>query len=64
MKMVAIALLRNFKVEVVEGHHVSPTVSIILHMKHGLKVNITKRCVSDSNTVLSIIYWLCVLSPN
>ncbi|OIW08845.1 hypothetical protein TanjilG_16426 [Lupinus angustifolius] len=47
MKMVAVAMLWNFKVEVVEDHHVSPTVSIILHMKHGLKVKITKRCVSE-----------------
>ncbi|KAH1141344.1 hypothetical protein GYH30_032535 [Glycine max] len=43
MKIVVIALLWNFKVQVVEGHHVSPSVSVVLHMKHGLKVKVTKR---------------------
>ncbi|XLR13638.1 hypothetical protein HN51_034540 [Arachis hypogaea] len=44
MKIVAIALLCNFQFEVVEGHNnVYPCVSIILHMKHGLKVKVTKR---------------------
>ncbi|MED6152510.1 hypothetical protein PIB30_092793, partial [Stylosanthes scabra] len=38
MKMVAITLLRNFQFEVVEGHNVSPSISVVLHMKNGLKV--------------------------
>jgi len=28
---------------VVEGHPVLPSVSVVLHLKHGLKVRITKR---------------------
>ncbi|XLR13629.1 hypothetical protein HN51_034533 [Arachis hypogaea] len=43
MKIVAIALLWNFHFQVVEGHSVCPSVSVILHMKHGLKVHVTKR---------------------
>ncbi|XP_027355484.1 alkane hydroxylase MAH1-like [Abrus precatorius] len=47
MKIVAIALLWNFKVQVVEGHPVTPSVSVVLHMKHGLKVRVKKRCIDD-----------------
>ncbi|MED6136009.1 hypothetical protein PIB30_051986 [Stylosanthes scabra] len=43
LKMIVIALLWNFHFQVVEGHSVCPSVSIILHMKHGLQVKITKR---------------------
>ncbi|QHO55450.1 hypothetical protein HN51_010366 [Arachis hypogaea] len=44
MKIMAIALLCNFQFEVVEGHNnVCPCVSVVLHMKHGLKVKVTKR---------------------
>ena len=45
MKMVATAILWNYHIKVVEGHQVSPGVSIVLHMKHGLKVEVTKRCI-------------------
>ncbi|XVF14035.1 hypothetical protein REPUB_Repub09cG0021700 [Reevesia pubescens] len=45
MKTVAIALLKNYKVEVVEGHVVVTRESITLHMKNGLKVRIKKRYV-------------------
>ena len=45
MKIIAIALLWNFHLQVVEGHPVSPSVSVVLHMKHGLKVKVTKRCI-------------------
>nr|QNS29971.1 cytochrome P450 [Nothapodytes nimmoniana] len=45
MKAVAVSILLNYTVEIVEGHSVSPNVSIILYMKHGLKVRVTKRCV-------------------
>jgi len=34
---------RNYHVQVVEGHPVLPSVSVVLHLKHGLKVRITKR---------------------
>ncbi|KAJ7974648.1 Cytochrome P450 family protein [Quillaja saponaria] len=45
MKMVASAIIWNYHIQMVEGHHVSPSSSVILHMKHGLKVKITKRCI-------------------
>jgi cytochrome P450 len=45
MKMVAASILWNFHIQVVEGHHVTPLLSIILRMKHGLKVKLTKRCI-------------------
>ncbi|KAF8411566.1 hypothetical protein HHK36_004121 [Tetracentron sinense] len=44
MKTVAAAMINNYHVQVVEGHPVSPTTSIILHMKHGLMVRVIKRC--------------------
>ncbi|CAN0892354.1 Alkane hydroxylase MAH1 [Linum grandiflorum] len=42
-KQVTSALLYNYKVELVEGHSVVPAVSIILPMKHGLKVRVSRR---------------------
>ncbi|XP_042969955.1 alkane hydroxylase MAH1-like [Carya illinoinensis] len=45
MKMVASTLIWNYHVQVVEGHPVSPSISIILHMKHGLKVKLSKRSI-------------------
>ena len=45
MKIIASAILWNYRVQVVEGHPISPNTSILLHMKHGLKVRITKRFV-------------------
>ena len=45
MKTVENALLKNYKVEVVEGHVVVPRVSTTLHMKNWLKVRIKKRYV-------------------
>ncbi|KAB1209112.1 Cytochrome P450 86A2 [Morella rubra] len=43
MKMAATAVLLNYRVEVVEGHPIMPNISVVLHMKHGLKVRISKR---------------------
>ncbi|KAL7131473.1 hypothetical protein ABFS83_12G005400 [Erythranthe nasuta] len=43
LKCVAAAIIHNYQIEVVKGHNVSPNVSIILYMKHGLKVRVTKR---------------------
>ncbi|KAJ1388320.1 Cytochrome P450 [Sesbania bispinosa] len=43
MKMVATAILCNYSIQVVEGHCATPRHSIVLLMKHGLKVRITKR---------------------
>ncbi|EOA26929.1 hypothetical protein CARUB_v10023023mg [Capsella rubella] len=44
MKTVAVKIIQNYEIKVVEGHKVEPVPSIILHMKHGLKVTVTKRC--------------------
>ncbi|KAL8478884.1 hypothetical protein ACS0TY_030681 [Phlomoides rotata] len=43
LKSVAAAIIHNYKVQVVEGHTVNPNVSVILYIKHGLKVRVTKR---------------------
>jgi cytochrome P450 len=43
MKIVASSIIWNYRVQVVEGHPVLPSISIILHMKHGLKVRVTRR---------------------
>lgn len=43
MKMAAANMLWNYRVEVVEGHPVSPRLSILLYMKYGLKVRIYPR---------------------
>ncbi|KAJ0717003.1 putative cytochrome P450 [Helianthus annuus] len=40
MKMVAAAIICNYHVELVEGHVVCPSDSIILQMKYGLKVRL------------------------
>jgi len=36
---------KDIHIQAVEGHHVTPGLSIILRMKHGLKVKFTKRCI-------------------
>ncbi|KZV22677.1 hypothetical protein F511_42360 [Dorcoceras hygrometricum] len=43
MKAVAATMIHNYDVRVVKGHIVSPNCSIILYMRHGLKVRIQKR---------------------
>ncbi|KAL3728844.1 hypothetical protein ACJRO7_033431 [Eucalyptus globulus] len=43
IKMVAATVIHNYEVHVVEDHPVRPSNSIILHMKHGLKVKVTRR---------------------
>ncbi|KAL5572795.1 hypothetical protein UlMin_022392 [Ulmus minor] len=43
MKAVAVAVLSNYCVHVVEGHPVSPSLSMVLHMKYGLKVRVSTR---------------------
>ncbi|KAM7499115.1 hypothetical protein LguiA_023529 [Lonicera macranthoides] len=43
MKIVATTIIYNYKVEVVEGHPITPKDSVVLQMKHGLKVRLTKR---------------------
>ncbi|XP_058179469.1 alkane hydroxylase MAH1-like [Rhododendron vialii] len=43
MKVVAAAIIHNYHVQLVERHVVAPNVSIILYMKHGLRVRVTER---------------------
>uniref|UniRef100_A0A6N2LIK1 Cytochrome P450 n=1 Tax=Salix viminalis TaxID=40686 RepID=A0A6N2LIK1_SALVM len=45
MKAVAAAIIHNYQVRVVEGHPVTPSSSIILHMKHGLKARLSRKWV-------------------
>jgi len=44
MKMVAAAILWRFQMQVVDGHPITPRVSVLLTIEEGLKVKITKRC--------------------
>lgn len=43
MKAAAAGILRRFQVRMVENHLVVPKISLILTMKHGLMVNLTRR---------------------
>ncbi|XP_050204845.1 alkane hydroxylase MAH1-like [Mercurialis annua] len=46
MKAVAAKILHSYNFELVEGHNVSPASnSIILHMKYGLRVRVSRRWV-------------------
>ncbi|KAM7490728.1 hypothetical protein LguiA_033649 [Lonicera macranthoides] len=45
IKIVAATIIYNYGVEVVEGHPITPSDSIIVQMKHGLRVRLTKRSV-------------------
>uniref|UniRef100_M8D0F4 Cytochrome P450 86A1 n=1 Tax=Aegilops tauschii TaxID=37682 RepID=M8D0F4_AEGTA len=48
MKAVVAAVLPRFRVEVAPGAVVKPKLSIILHMKDGLKVRVYKRQDGDA----------------
>ncbi|KAF5766749.1 putative cytochrome P450 [Helianthus annuus] len=43
MKAVGATILHNYNFKMVKGHVVAPNVSIILYMKHGLKVKVAPR---------------------
>ncbi|KAD4586396.1 hypothetical protein E3N88_23997 [Mikania micrantha] len=43
MKAVGATIFHNYNFEMVKGHVVEPNVSIILYMKHGLKVKVTPK---------------------
>ncbi|KAF8111831.1 hypothetical protein N665_0072s0042 [Sinapis alba] len=43
MKTVAVKIIQNYEIKIVEGHKIELVPSIILHMKQGLKVMVTKR---------------------
>nr|AHF22086.1 CYP96A68 [Maesa lanceolata] len=44
MKAITASIIHNYNVKVVPNHPVTPNSSIILTMKHGIKVKVTKRC--------------------
>ena len=43
MKLVAAAILQKYRVQVVEDHVATPSLSIVLLTKNGLKLHIPKR---------------------
>ncbi|XP_050225394.1 alkane hydroxylase MAH1-like [Mercurialis annua] len=43
MKLVASSILWNYCIQVVENHPVNPSLSMVLYMKNGLKVRVSKR---------------------
>ncbi|KAK2413777.1 alkane hydroxylase MAH1 [Trifolium repens] len=45
MKMIAASILLNYQIQVVEDNPIIPSISVVLHMKHGLKVNVKKRSI-------------------
>ncbi|CAI0454891.1 unnamed protein product [Linum tenue] len=45
LKFIVSAILWNYKLDMVEGHIVKPTPSIVLSMKDGLKMRVSKRVV-------------------
>ena len=43
MKTVAVKIIQNYEIKIIEGHTIEPVPSVILRMKQGLKVMVTKR---------------------
>ncbi|KAL3527871.1 hypothetical protein ACH5RR_012527 [Cinchona calisaya] len=43
LKAVAASVIHNYQVQLVEGQEIIPNVSVILYIKHGLKVKVCKR---------------------
>ncbi|KAE8647481.1 hypothetical protein Csa_003271 [Cucumis sativus] len=43
LKIVAAAIIHNYNIIQQTGHQVIPKTSVVLHMKHGFKVKVTKR---------------------
>ena len=44
MKIIVVEILQNFDIKLVKGHTIEPKPRLSLHMKHGLRVTLTKRC--------------------
>ncbi|KAG2244525.1 hypothetical protein Bca52824_093612 [Brassica carinata] len=45
MKSVAVKIIQNYEIKLVDGQKIEPAPSVILHTKHGLKVTVTKTCL-------------------
>lgn len=43
MKMVAATIIHNYQIQAVEGHPIKPSSSILLYMKHGFPVKLSRR---------------------
>ncbi|KAL0834473.1 hypothetical protein Bca101_086362 [Brassica carinata] len=43
MKTVVVEILQSYNIKLVKGHKIEPKPRLILHMKHGLRVTLTKR---------------------
>lgn len=50
MKMVVIAVVCHYRVELVKGHKVCPSDSIILQMKYGLKVRLLPININQASS--------------
>ncbi|CAN6852709.1 unnamed protein product [Brassica oleracea] len=46
MKAVIVEILQNYEIKVINGKKIEPKPGLVLYMKHGLKVTITKKCSS------------------
>ncbi|WZZ33697.1 hypothetical protein YC2023_017098 [Brassica napus] len=46
MKAVIVEILQNYEIKVINGQKIEPKPGLVLYMKHGLKVTITKKCSS------------------
>ncbi|KAL6977717.1 hypothetical protein U1Q18_026506 [Sarracenia purpurea var. burkii] len=49
VKVAAASMIHNYNIKLVEGHIVTPHVSIILNTKHGLMAKVTNRWCPSSN---------------
>lgn len=47
LKLVAAAIIYNYNLQVVDGQCIKPRISILLHMRHGLKVKVSRRFGDD-----------------
>ncbi|VVB15794.1 unnamed protein product [Arabis nemorensis] len=47
MKTVAVEIIQNYDITIAEGHKIEQVPSMVLHMKHGLKVIVSKRCLAS-----------------
>jgi fatty acid omega-hydroxylase len=54
MKYVAATIIFRYHIKVVENHHVVPKLALTLYMKHGLKVNLHRRCDEEIHKYLKV----------
>ncbi|VVB09728.1 unnamed protein product [Arabis nemorensis] len=57
MKTVIVEILQNYEVKVVNGQKIEAKPGLILHMKHGLKVTISKKRSSLDLDVCFLIFY-------